>query len=247
MLNYIREINAFYVWLEENSLTPAAINLWHTLMHIHNKAGWRKNIGIARSVIHKKSGLGKTAYYRARDLLKEKGLIEYEEQGTRSTIFKLNPFCEDVCKNVELSQNRTKPKQDLSQKKPRTNSNLSHNKTNRGYSLSHNKTDLKLITSKQKHDDETDEFFKMHFGKLTPFLTQELDYWKKELGEELVLEAMQRAAGYQKGWTYAKGILKNWLKQQVTSLNEVREYDQIFHGKKDNTKLQSLTAEEFIF
>lgn len=37
-MNYIREINAFYDRMEQEPLSGSAVSLWHTLLHINNKA-----------------------------------------------------------------------------------------------------------------------------------------------------------------------------------------------------------------
>ena len=47
LMNYIRQVNAFYIHLETNSLTAATANLWHVLMHVNNRAGWREEITVA--------------------------------------------------------------------------------------------------------------------------------------------------------------------------------------------------------
>ena len=39
-MNYIKEINAFYDLMELEPLSASAVNLWHTLLHINNKAIW---------------------------------------------------------------------------------------------------------------------------------------------------------------------------------------------------------------
>ena len=91
-MNYIKEMNAFYVWLETNSIPPSAINLWHALMNINNKAGWIAEFEVAKSVIEMKTGLKKDAYYGARKILKEKGRIDYQERGVKAAAFKILPF-----------------------------------------------------------------------------------------------------------------------------------------------------------
>ncbi|USK61307.1 DnaD domain protein [Peribacillus asahii] len=88
-MNYIREINAFYDWLELNELPKSAVLLWHALMHLNNKSGWQETFTVARSVIEAKTGLKKDAYYKARNQLKQSGLIDFKERGTKATAFKI--------------------------------------------------------------------------------------------------------------------------------------------------------------
>jgi hypothetical protein len=91
-VNYIKEINAFYDWLELNELSKSAVLLWHALMHLNNKSGWQESFTVARSVIEAKTGLKKDAYYKARNQLKQAGLIDFKERGTKATVFKIFSF-----------------------------------------------------------------------------------------------------------------------------------------------------------
>lgn len=47
MMNYIKEINAFYDCLERHLLSASAVTLWHALMHINNKAMWIESFTVA--------------------------------------------------------------------------------------------------------------------------------------------------------------------------------------------------------
>ena len=53
-MNYIKEINAFYDHMECNPLSASAVTLWHTLMHINNKARWAETFTVAAPVIRMK-------------------------------------------------------------------------------------------------------------------------------------------------------------------------------------------------
>lgn len=92
-MNYIREINSFYDWLETNSVSDSAITLWHALMHINNKAGWKVEFTVASSVLCLKSGLSQSSFKRARNILKQSGRIEWRERkGNQSAIYNLISF-----------------------------------------------------------------------------------------------------------------------------------------------------------
>ena len=45
-MNYMTEIKLFYDWLETHPLSPASITLWHALMFIANRSGWREELRI---------------------------------------------------------------------------------------------------------------------------------------------------------------------------------------------------------
>ena len=92
-MNYIREINAFYDWLETNTISDSAISLWHALMHINNKTGWKNEFSVAMSVLESKTGLKKDAIIRARKTLQKSNRISFKSRsGMQSAVYKMTPF-----------------------------------------------------------------------------------------------------------------------------------------------------------
>ncbi len=93
-MNYLREINAFYDWLETNSMSTSCIALWHALMAINNKAGWADEFTVAISTLETKTGLKKKTIERCRNTLEQKGLIDWRERkGNQSAIYNMNSLC----------------------------------------------------------------------------------------------------------------------------------------------------------
>lgn len=92
-MNYIRELNAFYDWLETNGLSLSAFALWHVLMHIANKAAWTDEFAVAVSVLCAKTGLSPRAVYEARNELRIKGRLEWRSRkGNQSAVYRLIPL-----------------------------------------------------------------------------------------------------------------------------------------------------------
>lgn len=92
-MKYISEINAFYDWLELNELSTSAIALWHTMMHINNKAGWVETFTVAESVLSIKTGLSGRGVRNARNELKQKGRIDFKSRtGGRAPTYTIISF-----------------------------------------------------------------------------------------------------------------------------------------------------------
>lgn len=101
IVNYIKEINSFYDWIETNSISHSAINLWHALLHINNKASkngkWIEEFSVAISTLSVKTCLSKSSIIRAREQLKESGRIDFiERSGNQSCVYKLIAFHTDT-------------------------------------------------------------------------------------------------------------------------------------------------------
>lgn len=114
-MNYIKELNAFYDWLEINSLSTSEIALWHALMHINNKSGWTEEFTVATSVLCVKTGLADRTIRDARNKLKQKGRIDFRSRkGNKSAIYKMISLVERLPATVAGNRNREYKKDDLS-------------------------------------------------------------------------------------------------------------------------------------
>ncbi|AZA82199.1 hypothetical protein C1637_09785 [Chryseobacterium lactis] len=96
-MNYIKEINSFYDWLELNSVSDSVITLWHAMMHINNKSGWKVEFTVAISTLQVKTSLSKSSIIRARNTLKQLGRLDFKERkGNQSCIYKVIAFHSDT-------------------------------------------------------------------------------------------------------------------------------------------------------
>lgn len=80
-MNYLTEIKLFYDWLEANPLPASAISLWHALMSISNRSGWRPAIKVPYSLLELRTGLSRTTIYRERERLRKMGRIAFRSHG----------------------------------------------------------------------------------------------------------------------------------------------------------------------
>lgn len=106
-MKYISQINAFYDALEINPLPAPSIALWHALHAIANKTGWQQEFSVSVSSLGLRAGLNEAAVKRARNKLKEAGLIEWRARaGNQSAVYKLKQL---YAENQELAvQNKAK-------------------------------------------------------------------------------------------------------------------------------------------
>lgn len=75
-------------------------------------------------------------------------------------------------------------------------------------------------------------FFQNNFGEPNQHIKHNLNEWLEEIGIDLVLEAMKRSAEAQKNYNYAKGIMKNWNKNQIKTLKDVEAQDREYVNSK---------------
>lgn len=79
-MNYLQEINAFERWLETNYLPAVSQLLWYKFIALFNRCGWAEWVTVDNRRLMAVTGIdSEKTLIRARDLLLEKGLIEYQK------------------------------------------------------------------------------------------------------------------------------------------------------------------------
>jgi DnaD/phage-associated family protein len=66
------------------------------------------------------------------------------------------------------------------------------------------------------------DFYQQNFGMINSFMSQQIGEWIDDVGNELVVEAMKIALKQQKKWSYAEGILKRWVNENITSVEQLQ-------------------------
>ena len=88
-------MRAFYAWQEQHSLSTVAIALYYTLLNYAGKCT-QTTFSVAVSTLSKHSGISTRSVFRARDVLKDSGLIKIKINETRDcaqyTIVKLTDY-----------------------------------------------------------------------------------------------------------------------------------------------------------
>lgn len=216
-MNYIKEINAFYQRQETNPLSSHAANLWHTLMHVNNRAGWKRTFTVAVSVLCSKGNLSNSTFKRARTELHDKGYIHYKSRrGNQAAIYEITSLVEPaINKGDEGKGVQMEP----------VFASKSEVRTEEKSKLDHNPSPL-LKQNETKQENTTTaadaiHFFKNNFGKVSPYILDELNKWVHAIGQALVLTAMKRALERGKAnFGYLKGILQSWLNKGFQTVED---------------------------
>ena len=85
-------------------------------------------------------------------------------------------------------------------------------------------TEMSTEKSADKDDNKTTEnvfeFYQKNFGILSSFIQEDILYWIRDIGDELVLEALKRALEQNKEYGYAKKIMQSWVRKGIDSLEK---------------------------
>lgn len=83
-------------------------------------------------------------------------------------------------------------------------------------------------------------FYQANFGIEPPTIMQDIEHWIADLNEELVIEALKKAVEAEKPYNYAKGIMRNWIKKGIKTLEDVAaETVKRDRGNKPNSNAEA--------
>ena len=88
-MNYIALINSFWDSATTNPLSTGQVSLYFALLHVCNRSNWTEWFQAPNQVLSVLTGLSRSGILKARNELKQKGLIDFRERGTRATLYKL--------------------------------------------------------------------------------------------------------------------------------------------------------------
>ena len=88
-MNYLTMINAFWDLAMTNPLSTGQVSLYFALLHVCNRSNWTEWFQAPNQVLSVLTGLSRSGILKARNELKQKGLIDFKERGTKATLYKL--------------------------------------------------------------------------------------------------------------------------------------------------------------
>lgn len=243
-MNYLREINSFYDWLETNSISDSAINLWHALMHINNKAGWITEFTVAISTLETKTGLKKGAIVRARLRLQQAGRVDFKSRtGQQSAIYTIIPFNVDNFQESNLSslmEHKAVHKPDTNWNANRTQSGtqtgpitkLNGTKLNEK-NINDNTREAGLVDKSHEPDFSLLRELEREYGTLSSVEISCLTEWHESFYADILYECFRRyKANGGVGRKYMDTVFINWYKSGVETLEDVQCQDELFKQQK---------------
>ena len=88
-MNYLAEILAFYDLVQVKQLSTGQIASWHALMAINNRCTWIEWFTVPNLTLELNTGMSRSGVLKARNALKQYGLIDFKVNGTKATNYKM--------------------------------------------------------------------------------------------------------------------------------------------------------------
>lgn len=210
-MNYLAEINAFYDLIQIKQLSTGQINLWHALMHINNRCAWIEWFTVSNLTLELNTGMSRSGVAKARNSLKQYGLIDFKANGTKATSYKMITMLKSKQERKQISNRdddtMLKSEQDCNQIGVQ-NGNQSSNQNGNQIGDTLNKQ------NETKRNETIATAVTECLGLVSTFVLQECLSYLDELPESVIVEALERTSRADGNWNYCKKILDDRVKRR---------------------------------
>lgn len=220
-MNYLAEIKAFYDLVQVKQLSTGQIALWHALMAINNKCAWIEWFTVPNIMLELNTGMSRSGVLKARNSLKQYGLIDFKANGTKATNYKMVTIAKS---KQESNQESTQESEQASKQDSTQVSKQDSNTLN------------KLNETKQKRKNIKKEF--------TPPTLEEIE--KYILEKKLQVDSKKFYNYFTEGkWVDSNGNkVKNWKQKLITWSSYSKDTKQV-ENKKTNFEQRTYTENDF--
>lgn len=207
---------AFYDWLQVNQLSSGQIALWHAIVHRAMRTG-QERVRMSGIQLVQNTGLSYEGVKKARNVLKQRGLIDFIGGKGRHT--------EYVLLGIPGTEWSTQNSTHLS-------TFLSTYQSTYLNGNAHANTNPYIITNTLPPPPQTPPpesgfvaYVEGNLRGMTPGNWDALrTYLEDGMTNELVMRAVDEAAAQGKrSWAYVRSILDRWLQEGITSVEMVDE------------------------
>ena len=227
-MNYLAEIKAFYDLVQVKQLSTGQIALWHALMAINNKCAWIEWFTVPNIMLELNTGMSRSGVLKARNSLKQYGLIDFKTNGTKATNYKI----------ITIAKSKQESNQDSTQESEQASKQVSTQESEQDSNTLNklNETKLKKENIKRKSYGENQNvlFTDEEYEKVKAYFPN--DYEKRIQALDDYIQS--------KGVKYKDFVatLKNWARKEGYKPPSVNE------PKKEEFReidISQLTQEEY--
>ena len=106
-MDLFKLIREFYIQQSVNPLSTGQIALWHGLVYQCNQLGWPSEFNMPNRTLETLTGLSRQGIVKARNALKQSGLIDFQTNGVKATTYSVI----DISRKLSTSDSRQPSRQ----------------------------------------------------------------------------------------------------------------------------------------
>ena len=236
-MNYLAEIKAFYDLVQVKQFSTGQIALWHALMAINNKCAWIEWFTVPNISLELNTGMSRSGILKARNSLKQSGLIDFKQNGTRATSYKMNTIAKSKQESVQDESTMLKSKQDSTRDSKQVSKQVGVQDSKQVSNTLNKLNETKL------NESSSINYYMQNINPLiSPHEAELLISYNEELSDEIVIYAIQEAIEHNaKNMKYIKAILDRYITQGLSSIEQIKAQND-FNAQK-NKKQETLEEE----
>ena len=235
-MNYISEILGFRDYRLLNKLSTGQIALWFALMDVNNMNCWTEWFTVSNRTLESLTGMSREGISKAKNSLRQKGLIDFKSSRAKVTEYKMMSFCTMSNSTQDSTQDSTQGCTTLDkQNKNKINNNINNNIH---------------AYAREGHgnlSDRADVFacFEDNIGVMGTAVFESIeDFRGSGMADDVICEAICDAARNGKhSWRYVEKILIDKQRRGIVTLadylSDRREWERQKEIEKSGIKQES--------
>ena len=249
-MNYFKLIHEFYNRLVSNPLSTGQIALWHGLVYQCNRLGWPSEFNMPMRTLEMLTDLSASGVKKARNALKQAGLIEFESNGTKATTYRVM----DITPQFTMQDSSQDSVQDSSRNSVQSSVQDSSRNSVRNSSAYLNRTKTKQNKTK-KTDSQTGGVTRQQsiqawenlWGFPNAIALQDLTEWCGEFGDDLVTYVINYAARRnvqaKSANSYLDRVLSGYRAAGITTVEQAETEAEKHRKRMETTASQRKAAQ----
>ena len=208
---------AFYTQQMMNPMSSGQIALWHAIVRIANKSRWPDWFTIAGITLVQLSGLSHAGVKKARNELKQRGLIDFRANGTKATSYHL----------IDISESSQDGSRNSSQDGSR-NSSQDGSRNSSALRIQNNTKQTPTVPNGDAPDGGRGAaYVSTHLPGMSGGNWDELrSYMEDGLSMDVICHAVDEAAANGKrSWSYVRRILNRYLTEGIRTVDQAKNSD----------------------
>lgn len=174
--------------------------------------------------------------------LEKKGYIEINyvyQEGSKAISKRVIRCIRNIDRGIrEIDRGIRKIEDGYSENREDNNTEFNNTFNNTDYSLLLQDTLNNISNRDEKSQkvvaDDIYQFYQQNFGVLNPLIGEKLSEWVKDLGEELVKEALTKTLmNGSRSFSYAETIMREWYNKNIKTLEQVHALESEYQRRRN--------------
>ena len=245
-MNYLKQVLAFNDRLLINPLSSGQIALWHALMNINNKCAWIEWFSAPNLTLEALCGLSRQGINKARNALKQEGLIDFKTNGTKATSYRIKKLYTTSYSSQDSLQSSIQGSsqsglQDSSQGSSQNSSTLNKEKKTKENKIKQKETAAYSSVDKTKDSKAVSYWLNQVHPAEAPTIMESINFWVEDFGgyDEIVILAIdEMLKNGAKSYNYLDTILKSWETKKLDTPEKVKKHLSGYYNKRKNDNNQ---------